>query len=115
MRISRGSYWASPSVQKMISLRAAAKVQSDSYYRYWFVLLADKLDEALTSAAAGSFNFGFQFNHFRDLFAAAFIDVGLERAGFLHVDDVVHYAPGASGDDAAVDTARDSYDRTSLP
>jgi ribonuclease E len=34
---------------------------------------------------------------------AAFIDVGLERAGFLHVDDVVHYAPGDAGEDAHLD------------
>ncbi len=39
---------------------------------------------------------------------AAFVDIGLDRAGFLHVDDVAPYAPGGGGDDASLDTQRRS-------
>ncbi len=64
-------HWSSEGYQELgDTLREAAKVQSDPYYRYWFAALADKLDETLASASAGPFGFG--FNPFRDLFAAAF-------------------------------------------
>jgi hypothetical protein len=56
-------HWGSGEFAKFGSLlRAAAQSQRDPYYRYWFVSLADDLDDAMARKASPRFDLGRAFS-----------------------------------------------------
>lgn len=58
--VQLGRHWQSELFKEVgHDVRQAAQTQRDPYYRYWFVALADQLDEIIAKEASSQFGFGF--------------------------------------------------------